>query len=102
MLAILDFLPSPFTTKPLPPISIATYYILYGYPSKYQVSKPAMATNTALPTLKELEETARAAIDALKQYTEFGSAKLAIIGGTALWKYIPSGRTTEVWNNLSS
>ncbi|EAS30187.1 uncharacterized protein CIMG_08933 [Coccidioides immitis RS] len=54
-----------------------------------------MATNTALPTLKELEETARAAIDALKQYPEFGSAKLAIIGGTALWKYIPSGRTTK-------
>ncbi|EZF10801.1 hypothetical protein H112_08004 [Trichophyton rubrum D6] len=54
-----------------------------------------MATSTELPTLKELEDTVRAAIDALKQYPEFGSAKLAIIGGTALWKYIPSGRTTK-------
>ncbi|PGH02697.1 hypothetical protein AJ79_07576 [Helicocarpus griseus UAMH5409] len=52
-----------------------------------------MATN--LPTFAELEETAKATIASLKSFSEFSSAKIAIIGGTALWKYIPNGRTTS-------
>ncbi|EQL37418.1 hypothetical protein BDFG_01030 [Blastomyces dermatitidis ATCC 26199] len=51
-----------------------------------------MAANR--PTFRELEESAQAAINCLKLFPEFGSARIAIIGGTALWKHIPDGRTT--------
>lgn len=95
------FLPIAFYHQTTTNIHCYILYYTVTHP-KYQVSKPLMATSTELPTLKELEDTVRAAIDALKQYPEFGSAKLAIIGGTALWKYIPSGRTTKARNNLSS
>ncbi|OJD22357.1 hypothetical protein ACJ73_06300 [Blastomyces percursus] len=51
-----------------------------------------MAANR--PTFRELEESAQAAINCLQLFPEFGSARIAIIGGTALWKHIPDGRTT--------
>ncbi|KAI1909472.1 hypothetical protein LOZ65_006521 [Ophidiomyces ophidiicola] len=50
---------------------------------------------TGLPTFNELEESARAAISCLKLFPEFSVAKIAIIGGAALWKYLPNGRTTS-------
>lgn len=53
-----------------------------------------MATDQ--PTFVELEESARAAVNCLKLFPEFGGAKIAIIGGAALWKHIPAGRTTMV------
>ncbi|WEW61748.1 hypothetical protein PRK78_007242 [Emydomyces testavorans] len=49
----------------------------------------------AEPTFVELEDSARAAINSLKLCPEFLSSKIAIIGGAALWKHIPNGRTTE-------
>ena len=51
---------------------------------------------TPQPTFLELEESAQAAINCLKLFPEFANAKIAIIGGAALWKYVPSGRTTMV------
>ncbi|EEQ31512.1 hypothetical protein McanMca71_006180 [Microsporum canis] len=47
------------------------------------------------PTFAELEDTARTAISYLKQNQEFSNAKIALIGGVALWKHLPGGRSTE-------
>jgi hypothetical protein len=47
-------------------------------------------------TLKELESVARSVIEVVKQIPEARSAKLAVIGGLALWHYLPEGRPTDV------
>ncbi|KAK2873712.1 hypothetical protein FQN49_002151 [Arthroderma sp. PD_2] len=47
------------------------------------------------PSFRELEETAQAAIGYLKQSQELTNAKIALIGGIALWKHLPNGRSTE-------
>lgn len=48
-----------------------------------------------MPSLQELEGAAADVISILKGVDEFKEASIAVIGGLALWKYIPSGRTTE-------
>ncbi len=35
----------------------------------------------------------------LKGISEYSNARIAVIGGLALWKYIPTGRTTEVFDS---
>lgn len=49
-----------------------------------------------MPSLNELESAAAQVIAILKSISEFSDASVAVIGGLALWKYIPNGRTTEV------
>ncbi|KAF2241341.1 hypothetical protein BU26DRAFT_440823 [Trematosphaeria pertusa] len=48
-----------------------------------------------MPSLNELESAAAQVIAILKSISEFSDASVAVIGGLALWKYIPNGRTTE-------
>lgn len=47
-------------------------------------------------SLDELETAAADVIRILKGISEYSNARVAIIGGLALWRYIPTGRTTEV------
>jgi hypothetical protein len=49
-----------------------------------------------MPTLVQLEATAADVIGILKGISEYEDAKIAVIGGLAVWKYDPEGRTTEV------
>ncbi|KAK1729322.1 uncharacterized protein BDZ83DRAFT_50569 [Colletotrichum acutatum] len=42
-----------------------------------------------------LENAASEVISILKGIPEFSHARVAVIGGLALWKYVPTGRTTE-------
>jgi len=49
-----------------------------------------------MPTRIELERAATNVVGILKNISEYSEAKIAIIGGLALWKYIPNGRTTQV------
>ena len=48
------------------------------------------------PTFKELEETVGALIGYLKAIPDYANTRFAIIGGMALWRYIPNGRGTKV------
>lgn len=48
------------------------------------------------PSFAELEDAAGAVIRILKTIPEFAAAKIAVIGGLSLWKYIRRYRTTEV------
>jgi hypothetical protein len=48
------------------------------------------------PTFEELEETASALIACLKTIPDYADTRIAIIGGMALWRYIPNGRGTKV------
>ena len=48
------------------------------------------------PSFIELEAAACAVIEILKTIPEFCNAKIAIIGGLSLWKYLQGYRTTEV------
>ncbi|KAI0517889.1 hypothetical protein F5B22DRAFT_103833 [Xylaria bambusicola] len=45
--------------------------------------------------LCELESAALDVISILKGLPQFAEQKIAVIGGTALWKYLPRGRSTE-------
>ncbi|KAI1332867.1 hypothetical protein F5Y16DRAFT_418805 [Xylariaceae sp. FL0255] len=47
------------------------------------------------PTLAELERAAQDVIMIMKNVPELASQKVAVIGGLALWKYMPKGRSTE-------
>ncbi|KAB8067348.1 hypothetical protein BDV29DRAFT_92519 [Aspergillus leporis] len=47
------------------------------------------------PSFAELESAASDVIRILKTMTEFSSAKIAVIGGLGLWKYLRGYRTTE-------
>ncbi|PMB65175.1 hypothetical protein BM221_008531 [Beauveria bassiana] len=53
-----------------------------------------MSTDTA-PAFNELETAAQAVIAALKTMSEFSRAKILVIGGLGLWKYLRQYRTTE-------
>jgi hypothetical protein len=48
------------------------------------------------PPFAELESAASDVIRILKTMNEFSSAKIAVIGGLGLWKYLRGYRTTEV------
>lgn len=48
------------------------------------------------PSFAELEAAAGAVIGILKNMPEFSNAKIAVIGGLGLWKYLRGYRTTEV------
>ncbi|KIX02795.1 uncharacterized protein Z518_08737 [Rhinocladiella mackenziei CBS 650.93] len=48
-----------------------------------------------MPTRMQLETAAADVIGILKDVSEYSDARVAVIGGLALWKYIPNGRTTE-------
>jgi hypothetical protein len=48
------------------------------------------------PTFTELEAAASAIIRNLKTVSEFSDAKIAIIGGLGLWKYLRGYHTTNV------
>lgn len=54
-----------------------------------------------MPPRTQLETAAADVITLLKGIREYSNARIAVIGGLALWKYIPGGRTTEVFANLS-
>ena len=57
----------------------------------------APAAATAALTLHDLERAASDVIRLIKQVPEArGDTKLALIGGLALWHYLPEGRTTGV------
>lgn len=47
------------------------------------------------PSQTDLRGAAASVIEILKGIPEFGEARIAVIGGLALWKYVPTGRTTE-------
>ncbi|PLN83717.1 hypothetical protein BDW42DRAFT_192151 [Aspergillus taichungensis] len=47
------------------------------------------------PTFTDLEQAASAVILILQTMPEFADAKIAIIGGLSLWKYISHFRSTE-------
>lgn len=48
------------------------------------------------PSFAELEAAAAAVIRILQGIPEFSNARIALIGGLGLWKYIRGYRTTEV------
>ncbi|KAL9079254.1 MAG: hypothetical protein Q9157_001872 [Trypethelium eluteriae] len=49
---------------------------------------------------KRLEIAAVNVIRILKDISEFREARIAVIGGLALWKYNPAGRTTNVFEDV--
>jgi hypothetical protein len=49
-----------------------------------------------MPTLAELNRAASEVIIILKGIPDYSNAKVAVIGGLALWNYVQNGRTTEV------
>lgn len=48
------------------------------------------------PSLAELEAAARDVIRIMKTVPGLSEQHIAVIGGMALWKYLPRGRSTEV------
>ena len=48
------------------------------------------------PIFQELEESARATMAYLNAIPEYANARIAIIGGIALWRLFPKGRPTQV------
>jgi hypothetical protein len=48
------------------------------------------------PSFAELEAAASSVIGILQTMPEFSNAKIAVIGGLGLWKYLRGYRTTEV------
>ncbi|XMA13751.1 hypothetical protein WAI453_006542 [Rhynchosporium graminicola] len=48
-----------------------------------------------MPTLAELNSAASEVITILKGISEYSNARVAVIGGLALWNYLQNGRTTE-------
>ena len=49
-----------------------------------------------MPSFDSLETAAADVLRILKGIDEYKNVSIAVIGGLALWKYIPSGRFTEV------
>lgn len=45
---------------------------------------------------ENFEAAAAQVLGILKGISDFGDASVAVIGGLALWKYLPEGRTTQV------
>jgi len=50
-----------------------------------------------MPTQTQLETAAADIIGILRGISEYSNARIAIIGGLALRNYIPTGRTTDVF-----
>ena len=50
----------------------------------------------SVATFTELEACAADVIAALKSIGEYSNSRVAVIGGLAVWKHIPEGRTTQV------
>ena len=44
----------------------------------------------------DLESAAENVIALMKTVPQLADTKIVVIGGLALWKYIPAGRSTEV------
>lgn len=59
-------------------------------------SPTTMSSTLNRITLPLLEDTAAAVIAAMKTVPEFAEAKIAMIGGMALWKYLEDYRVTKV------
>ncbi|RYO93987.1 hypothetical protein DL762_000735 [Monosporascus cannonballus] len=53
-------------------------------------------------TFRELECAASDVIRTVKRMPDLGNVKLAIIGGLALWHYLPRGRTTDNINFITN
>ena len=49
-------------------------------------------------TFNALESSAYEVLAILKAFPEYSETKIAIIGGTAVWKYFRNYRTTDVCN----
>lgn len=49
-----------------------------------------------MPSLNELETAGADVINILKGINKFSNARVAVIGGLALWKHIPTYRATQV------
>jgi len=47
-------------------------------------------------TRSELNRAAAEVISILNGITDYSNAKVAVIGGLALWNYVQNGRATEV------
>lgn len=59
-----------------------------------------MSSSFARPggfTQAELERAASDVIRYMKTLPELADSRVAVFGGLALWKYIPDGRTTDVY-----
>jgi len=52
-----------------------------------------------MPSRNQLETVAADVIRILRGISEYSNTRIAVIGGLALWKYIPTGRTTEVFGS---
>jgi len=52
--------------------------------------------------LADLERSSLAVLNIFKTIPELQTAKVAIIGGMAIWKYLPHYRTTQVCNLRST
>lgn len=50
-------------------------------------------------TLKELEKVAAEVIRYLKDINEYSEGSIAVIGGLAVWKHLPDGRKTKVFDS---
>lgn len=50
-----------------------------------------------MPDLLALQQAAADVIQILKRIEVYSNAKVAVIGGLALWTYLPEGRSTEVF-----
>lgn len=48
-----------------------------------------------MSTLAQLDQAAKDVVGEMKKIKEYADAKVAVIGGLALWNYIKSGRTTK-------
>lgn len=48
------------------------------------------------PSLAEVQDAARDVIRIMKTVPSLSRAQIAVIGGMAVWNYIPKGRSTEV------
>jgi len=64
-----------------------SFYIVFNFKiySKFSMSY----------SRNELESAASDVIQILKSVPDFASARVAVFGGLALWKYVPEGRTTD-------
>lgn len=55
-----------------------------------------------MSTLAQLDQAAKDVVGEMKKIKEYADAKVAVIGGLALWNYIKSGRTTKVCTRPST
>ena len=77
-------------------ISSNTRIFLQHHLSKSSVSFVEFRPSSTMTSLSTLERAAADVISILKGIDEFSNARIAVIGGMALRKYLPNGRTTDV------